>query len=314
MTISDSLVVANHTETNSMLKDFLKYIENEEYICYVNDWKAEKYKEFEYGKYIEQIDFDQRTKRIYNKFILANENRNKKRKVKDIEILKQSVSEMKKTEYVIVSAGPSLDDNISFLKNAVNDKVIIAVNTVVKRLEQEGIIPNIITMLDPLPKLEQHLEGIEYFTEGVPLVSVLSGSYKYIDAYRGDIYIVDQDDESKYSWMFSGTVSSLALDLAYYLGAEKIYLVGNDLAYPKDINYAEGVAHKPKEYMPSENSGSMLVESVDGGMVNTYTVYDFYRRIMEKQISEHPGVIVCNMSKHGANISGTQNRYIEGKE
>lgn len=49
---------------------------------------------------------------------------------------------------IVVSAGPSLNNNIMELKKAVGKAFIIAVDTAVKPLVKAGIIPDMFAMLD----------------------------------------------------------------------------------------------------------------------------------------------------------------------
>ena len=203
---------------------------------------------------------------------------------------------------MLVSAGPSLDDNIGFLRESKGKRIIIAVNTVVKKLKLEGITPDIIVMLSPEQILKKHLEGIEDFTTNIPLVMPICGSRSFVSIYRGPIYSIDQELLSRDdSWDFGGTVTSLALNLAFYLKSSSIYLVGSDLAFTGGRNFSKDVAHGEYENIDNE----LRVESSDGGSVQTNQLYNSFREIIERQISRHPGVKVYNLAEHGAKIKGT---------
>ena len=54
----------------------------------------------------------------------------------------------------VVSAGPSLNKNIKELRRAKNKSFIIAVDTAVKPLLQEGIVPDMFATLDGIKPLE----------------------------------------------------------------------------------------------------------------------------------------------------------------
>lgn len=73
----------------------------------------------------------------------------------------------------VVSAGPSLDKNIKELKRAKNRSFIIAVDTAVKPLLREGIVPDMFATLDGIKPLE--LVEIEQAKE-IPMLTRLSAA------------------------------------------------------------------------------------------------------------------------------------------
>ena len=87
------------------------------------------------------------------------------------------------------------------------------------------------------------------------------------------------------------------------LGASKVYLVGQDLAYPEGRKYASGMPHEEK----AADQYEIKVPSVDGKMVDTCEVFLWFKKALEYQISKHPNIKYINMSKHGALIEGTDN-------
>ena len=110
----------------------------------------------------------------------------------------------------------------------------------------------------------------------------------------------DTDEEI---WQFSGSVAGLALEAAIRLGAKRIYLVGQDLAYPDGKTYAEGMPYQAD----AGSRGTMLVPAVDGGMVPTSEAFHWFRQGLEAQIAKYDQVEYINMSKHGALIKGCKN-------
>ena len=145
----------------------------------------------------------------------------------------------------------------------------------------------------------------EEYTYNIPIVFPTNGSQAFIARYKGPKYALYNYEMTKsgFKWNFGGTVASLGIDLAYFLEAGKIYLIGSDLAFPNNQNYAEGVAHNTTEGI----NNTIFTYSVDGGLVATNNVYNEYRKIIERQIAFHPDIPVYNMSRHGADISGTKN-------
>src|SRR5690606_20792759 len=67
-----------------------------------------------------------------------------------------------------------------------------------------------------------------------------------------------------------GTVSASAMEIAINLGCRKVILVGQDLSYPNDKFYADGVDHFDEtELEKQKQEGQMEIENVQGGMNTT---------------------------------------------
>ncbi len=268
---------------------------------FISDWKVNGYYTGEFGKKIEDVDFSLRTIRDKGKIWSINARENKKLNFHPVEDYTKLYGNTNK-ECVVVSAGPSLDDCIEFIRESKGKRVIIAINAVLKRLEKEKIIPDIVAMLSPNKELSSHIEGIEGYTRDIPMIMPLSGSRTFAMSYEGPLFFLNDDASSEdYNWVFGGTVASLALCIAYYLKASKVYLIGSDLAFSGGKNYSSGGAHSEYE----EINNDLLVEATDGGMVKTKLQYNVFRDIIENQIAQHPETKVYNLAKHGAKISGT---------
>ncbi|MBR5422096.1 MAG: DUF115 domain-containing protein [Lachnospiraceae bacterium] len=298
--------VVTAKDIDQMLCRFLRIVGNDHIGYYVSDWKRGEYTETGYAREVDSLDFNERTERLNRRLHEINTNHNRMLDLKDIRDLKRSLGDRSK-RCAVVSAGPSLNENIMFLRENAATMLIISVNAAMKRLFDERIYPDVVTMLDPRSELVHHLEGIAMFTWDIPLIMPVTGSYTFAEDYKGPTYLMPDNDEvtDGYKWGYGGTVSSMALDIAYYFGAQEIYLIGNDLAYSGGNNYADGLVHEKGEGM-IRDAREYLVPSVEGGTVRTDPLYIVYRNIIEEQIRDHPGVSVINMSKHGAFIAGTK--------
>ena len=214
-------------------------------------------------------------------------------------------------EWVVVAAGPSLDDNLEFLRESIGKRRVVCVNTAIKRLANENIRPDVATVADPNERLVKHIEGVQDFSRGIPLIADEATSWKYTSAYLGekcfvptpagkDVSISNPDNME--IWDVMGTVTSLALEAAIRLGAKKIYLLGLDLGYPGGQNYAKGMPHETM----SDKRGAMKVKSVDGSMIETSAAFNLFRIGIEQKIADNADVDFINMSKHGAYIEGAK--------
>lgn len=224
----------------------------------------------------------------------------------------QAAEQNKYNEYVVISAGPSLDHNLNFLKQCKGKIGLIAVNTVVRRLLNEEITPDVIAAADPSQILSDHINGLEDDTKKITLIADWVLSWKYASMFRGDICFVRTNASAELTkltepdepvWDISGTVACLAIEAAVRFGGSRIYLVGQDLAYPSGQKYARGMPHGEV----SVQKWDMQVPSVDGSMVDTCEAFDWFRKAIEYQIAKYDQVEFINMSKHGANIKGAAN-------
>ena len=209
-------------------------------------------------------------------------------------------------EWIVVSAGPSLDEQIPFLLQSRGQRGIIAVNTVLRRLFQEGVRPDLVVAADQYIQMVEHIEGIGEQTAGIPLIAERRVNWQYLQQYRGKVCFIATDEDypggktDEEIWNVSGSVAGVALEAAIRLGAKKVYLVGQDLAYPAGRTYAAGMPYATER----QSRGTIPVPSVDGATVLTSEAFNWFRIGLEAQIAKCPDVTFVNLSKHGALIKG----------
>lgn len=217
-------------------------------------------------------------------------------------------SQLKK-DFIIIAGGPSVDGNIEFLRENQGKKTLIAVGTVFKNLVQHDITPDLVVMLDPNPLIYKQIEGIE--DQKVPMLIGMLTYWKLAAAYQGDKYFVPLTgmqaalgyplaEEYEDQWGVGGTVTNMAIIAASRFGAENIYLVGVDMAYPGGVSHAEGTAQRKRI------EGDIPLEGVNGDTVYTDKILKLYHEEVEKLIEEAKHIIFYNMSQIGAKLAGTK--------
>lgn len=214
-------------------------------------------------------------------------------------------------DHIVVAAGPSLDDYIDYIRENKGKKIIIAVNTVLKRLLKEGIKPDFVCLVDPTKGVFKHIDGVEDQTGDIPLIVDSCAYWKFIDVYQGPvyrlftyIYSVAIEEAKKLDQKVHNvgtTVTCLAIEIAIIMGAKRIELIGADLSFPGDIHYAGSSSKR----VTSRYQDDIYVKSVDGAMVKTVNTFDIFRKSIEGQILRNPKIEFVNLSEHGALISGT---------
>ena len=215
----------------------------------------------------------------------------------------------------IVSAGPSLNKNIKDLKQAKNKSFIIAVDTAVKPLLREGIVPDMFATLDGIKPLE--IIEMEQSKE-IPLLAMITASHKIMDYHTGKKFFYQEgyryvtdlfqlNKETLEGFPTGGSVATLAFSLVCHLGFRKIIFLGQDLAYTDNKSHADGTF---MEVMCEEDTERFL--KVPGNYVEelpTLKNLDSYRRWFEDYIewwgAGHE-VEFINATEGGAKIKGTK--------
>lgn len=214
---------------------------------------------------------------------------------------------------VIVAGGPSVDDELENLKKYRDEISILSVGTVASKLIQAGIEPDAIIVTDPQDTMYRQVEAITL--THIPLILLCSGSKTILDVYRGPVYLAYQygfelaeavAKERGYTlFNTGGSVTTTALDVAITFGAQKIILVGADMAFTDNHSHAKGQGYEIKD-----DTDYRKVPSVVGGTVYTSRNLDIYRKWIERRIKNLKNPCVYNTSR-GARIAGTIERGLE---
>ena len=213
-----------------------------------------------------------------------------------------------KRDVIVVAAGPSLDDNLDFLRENQGKRTIIAVGTVFKKLLGLHISPDMVVISDPAKRTYRQIEGVE--DQKIPLLLAMTAYWEFAAAYQGEKYLIPVDAvreldniTQKYedAWDIGGTVTYLAVEIAVRFGAENIFLVGVDLAYPGGVTHASGTMDRTQVAM----NDLVPVEGCLGKVAYADTVFISYRHELEDLIAQTPGICYYNMSDIGAKIAGT---------
>ncbi len=215
----------------------------------------------------------------------------------------------------VVSAGPSLNKNIKELKRAKNKSFIIAVDTAVKPLLREGIVPDMFATLDGLKPLE--LVKTEQ-ARSLPLLTMVTAANAILDYHTGKKFFYDEGYEyvrkmfemngkKLEGFPTGGSVATLAFSLTCHLGFRKIIFVGQDLAYTDNKSHADGTF---QDAMPEEDTEEFI--KVPGNYekeVPTLKNLDSYRKwfgdYIEQWTRRHKTVFI-NATEGGARIEGTE--------
>jgi hypothetical protein len=217
---------------------------------------------------------------------------------------------------IVVAAGPSLNKNIKDLKKAKGKAFIIAVDTALKPLLREGIVPDMFFIVDAQKPLELvQVEGAEQ----IPMVTTLNATPEILNYHKGKKFFFDESylfaekilKKSGLPWgdvCSGGSVATNAFSLLYKIGLKTIILVGQDLALTGKKTHADGTF---EETMPEVDTRNCIwVEGNCEDKVPTEADLKVFLNWYESSIQsykEHTeGFRVINATEGGAKIKGTE--------
>ncbi|MGC9327602.1 MAG: motility associated factor glycosyltransferase family protein [Candidatus Hinthialibacter sp.] len=250
--------------------------------------------------------------------------------------LKDCKGLMKGFPAVVSAAGPSLDQNIHWLRE-INDRApLIIVDTAQRAFQKRGIKPDAVATGDPTLLNFSHFEEIESLGEAFLAFHPECQrkiTEKYIDHpfflplfdTRTKVLEYLFDAEAEYGTIERAmNVGHIALNLAIHWGCSPIILAGFDFAFPRHggkTHAAEAAVSRSmsamqadgtieiegKEGKAKKESGKMtLVRGYYGEDVPTTVPFSLYIRALEQTIAENPQTVFIDATEGGAYFEGAQ--------
>lgn len=225
---------------------------------------------------------------------------------------------------LIISAGPSLKENIEKIKENQDKFVTIAVGRVFKTLVDNDIIPDFITFADAQSP-SAHVKGYEEILEKTNLIITSKTEYvvTWLKAKNKILYLPETDlfvklfpyDAGIYK--SASSVSIINYFIAKALGFNNIAFVGLDLAFPDNKIYSTGEKLDVDEngYIKMDGVGAkerklVYTKDKDGNDIPTRDDYSLFIRQFEEVFEEETSLSkVINTSTKGAYIKGME--YVE---
>lgn len=226
---------------------------------------------------------------------------------------------------IVVSAGPSLNKNIKDLKAAVGKACIIATDTAMKPLLNEGIIPDLFIIVDGLKPVELFQHPKISKTGMVTMTAVSRGP---MDMHKGKKYFYNGDCQYEGELVreigainernirlpdlpTGGSVANNAYSLGEYMGARTIILVGQDLALTGNKAHVDGAFANEECYIDLESEAFSEVDAVGGGKVITRNDLKFYLEWFEITIKSWRHIVTIDATEGGALIHGAKNMTLK---
>ena len=220
---------------------------------------------------------------------------------------------------ILVAGGPSLDKNIHLLPKLQKKTIILAVDSVVPSLLNQGVSPHFMTSIDPQ---RLNYEKIADYVCAINNTALIATPYVTPEIHQ--IF-----PASKIFWTFSSkpienwmncmaegtiltpgssTAAHVNLTAAIMMGCDPIIFVGQDLAFSGYRDHAAGVPlSNPKAAEKTffdKNPDAVWIDGVDGKKVPSTRSFVTMKNHFEAMISVNPGPRYINSTEGGALIKG----------
>ena len=229
----------------------------------------------------------------------------------------------KDVPFILVGAGPSLDESIEFLKKVQNKAIIVASNSPYRKLINNGIRPHLAVTADPMEPTLAGFQNIKL--DHVPLACPFSAYPEIVKRFSGRILSwstlnpiadfvkkrIGKPEGTKI--LEQGTVSGCVLDLSKLLGCKKVIFVGQDMSvrddgqyYTDDSFYADA-----GEHFSDTDKGHKLPGNTQD-LVHVESRLFVYLKTFQNFVKENPQVEYRNTARTGVKIEGVP--YVDYKE
>ncbi|HEF3064985.1 TPA: motility associated factor glycosyltransferase family protein, partial [Campylobacter coli] len=216
---------------------------------------------------------------------------------------------------IVVSAGPSLDKQLSLLKTYQEKAVIFCADGALSMLEKEGIVPDYITNLDFSDLALKFFENKEKLKQSV-IVLECATHPNVVQKLKSENCMIVLRDKALYQrfnlndfgYIDTGThVSHFSYTLALALGFKNIIMIGQDLAFDEKGNSHSKGFNFGEKFSKEENIDKVKVPAYGGkGEVLAHRIWNDYRIKLEYLFARNTQAKFYNATEGGARINFTQ--------
>lgn len=209
---------------------------------------------------------------------------------------------------IVIAGGPSLDENITWIKDNRDNLFIFAVSRIAEKLLNSGIIADIVASVDPQDVSFDVSRGVFNLSQQSLLVNSYHVSPKILSQWSGmSLYLGQRfpwDDSDKDNIITLGpTVTNSAIRLAIEMGFARILLSGVDLCYSKTgYTHAQGTIEA--SLGPNLGHNTLWTETYAGEMVETLPQLLHAAQAIEEEALTYPNVRLINLASSAAKITG----------
>lgn len=213
---------------------------------------------------------------------------------------------------LVLSAGPSLELNLNWIKEKRNSFVVIAVSRIAGKLAEYGIQPDFVVTVDPTSFMFHLSKGMLGLKNSMLLYSayaspMLVGQWLGPAAYIGDRLPWDSPLNLENCQTVEPSVTHTAVGIARWFGCSRVILIGVDLCYT-----VEGKAYTSDPMVVASGIpiGFDLIKVITNSGGKAYATPDLIKQIesmtgLAKELQKE-GVELYNPSPDSAQIPGIE--------
>ena len=223
--------------------------------------------------------------------------------------------QFKDVPFILIGAGPSLDESIDFLKKVQDKAIIVASNSPYRKLINSGVRPHLVVTADPMEPTLAGFQNVKL--DHVPLACPFSAYPEIVKRFSGRIiswstlnpiadFVKKRTGRSPGTKILEqGTVSGCVLDLSKLLGCSKVLLVGQDMSVREDGQYYTAdsfYADTGNHYTDTDKGHKLPGNTLKS--VHVESRLFVYLKTFENFVGENPSIEYRNLARTGVKIKG----------
>lgn len=179
----------------------------------------------------------------------------------------QNLKLFQNKKVLILAAGPSLQKNLEFVKNNQDKYIIVGILGIMPYLEENGIVPDIITQYDEQTKetmgLFNEVKDLAFFSNTMFLFSshVCNELVKSIPKERLFLFHALFEAKKDFSYITAPSIGEITYALMLKFGVKDISLLGIDMALDPDTG---------KSHYDGYDKGNSFIEGNKEASMNTF--------------------------------------------
>jgi hypothetical protein len=222
---------------------------------------------------------------------------------------------------VILAGGPSLNEALPWVRENRDRLLVIAVSRISRTLSEAGIVPHIVTSVDPFDlsfEISREMLSLAelpdppLFIGSFHVSPLLAGQWAAKALYTGIVLPWSSPLNAERLGYNGPTVSNFALSLGMHMGCGTIVLAGVNLCYAAD-GRTHAAGSNESKVGPDLGQLSTRVETYEGGHAETNQGFAAALSTLQRQAQELAarGINIYNCSLNAAKVPDIEYKPLE---
>jgi len=228
---------------------------------------------------------------------------------------------------LLLTAGPSFQKNIDFLRANHKRFILVAVSATLKTLYQEGIKPDVVTHIDGFEASEVHYNSIdtkEFLKDTIIILGPFVPMSIRTRFNKEQVYSYEESTEyfQRFGSIVAPCIGSFSTLMLLIFNTKELYLLGLDLALDSETGSTHSGDHAYNTQMDLSNSNELsynmglrkTILNVSGNFAKTVPTTPLFQSSLQALFNAIPKLkkedqLIYNLN-NGANINQTLTREI----